>query len=54
MNWRRVRCRRNAADWLVLNRGKSGVNAIYDAWRSLSARFRGQTFAREHHAEVSR
>ena len=47
-------CRRNAADWVVLNRGKSGVHAIYDAWRSLSARFRGQSFAREHHAEVSR
>ena len=47
-------CRRDPADWLVLNRGKSGVNAIYDAWRSLRARFRGQPFAREHHAEVWR
>ena len=47
-------CRRNPADWLVLNRGKSGVNAIYDTWRSLRARFRGQSFTREHHAEVLR
>ena len=45
---------RHPADWLVLNRGKSGVNAIYDAWRGLRARFGGQPFARPHDVELSR
>ena len=47
-------CRREPSDWRVLDRGKSGVNAVYDGWRSLSARLRGLSFARDHQAEVSR
>lgn len=47
-------CHRHAVDWLVLNRGKAGVNAIYDAWRALRAGFRGQPFARAHDVELSR
>lgn len=45
---------RDASDWLVLNEGSSGVNALYDFWRWLNARIRGQEFAREHPAEVTR
>jgi len=47
-------CRRDSSEWLVLNRGASGVNAIYDAWRWLRARVNQKTFAREHRAEISR
>ena len=41
-------CRRNPLDWFVLDRGASGVGAIYDAWRMLRARLSGTPFAREH------
>jgi 1-acyl-sn-glycerol-3-phosphate acyltransferase len=38
-------CRRDAGEWLMLNRGTSGVNSIYDAWRRVRARLRGAKFA---------
>lgn len=44
-------CRRDPSDWLVLDKGASGVSAIYDTWRMLRARLRGTTFAREHQPE---
>lgn len=44
-------CRRNPFDWLVLDKGASGVSAIYDAWRMLRARLRGVAFVREHRPE---
>lgn len=47
-------CRRDPNDWLTLNRGKSGVGAIYDAWRHLRARARGETFVADHLPEVRR
>lgn len=47
-------CRRDATEWVTLNRGKSGVNAIYDSWRWLRGRIRGETFVPEHPAEASR
>jgi len=47
-------CRRDPAEWLMLNRGMSGVSGIYDGWRWLRARVRGKKFAPEHHAEVPR
>lgn len=47
-------CRRDPADWRMLNRGQSGVSGIYDAWRWLRARMRGENFSREHQAEDSR
>jgi 1-acyl-sn-glycerol-3-phosphate acyltransferase len=47
-------CRRGAAEWSTLDRGKSGVNGIYDAWRWLCARVRGQTFVPEHQSEATR
>jgi len=47
-------CRRDSSEWLVLNRGTSGVNTIYDAWRWLRARVSRKTFVREHRAEIAR
>ncbi len=47
-------CRRDPAEWLTLNRGHSGVNGFYDAWRWLRARVRGEKFAPEHRPEVPR
>lgn len=47
-------CRRDSSEWIVLNRGKSGVNSIYDSWRWLWARIGQQEFVREHRAEVMR
>lgn len=46
-------CRRKAAEWRTLNRGKSGVGGIYDAWRWLRARMRGEKFEPEHQTEVA-
>ena len=43
--------RRDPLDWLVLDRGASGVNAIYDAWRMLRARLSGATFSCDHRPE---
>lgn len=45
-------CRRDPGDWRTLLHGKSGVTAIYDAWRSLRARLRGQKFDAGHLAEA--
>jgi 1-acyl-sn-glycerol-3-phosphate acyltransferase len=45
-------CRREAAEWGTLIRGKSGVGGIYDAWRWLRARMSGEKFVPEHHTEV--
>lgn len=45
-------CRRDAAEWITLNRGKSGVSRIYDGWRRLRARLRGERFESEHHPGV--
>ena len=36
--------RRDLLDWFVLDRGASGVSAIYDAWCPLRARLSGTTF----------
>ena len=47
-------CRRHPSEWVVLNRGKSGVNPIYDSWRWLWARISRQEFVREHRTEVMR
>ncbi len=47
-------CRRVADDWLVLDQGECGGSAIYDAWRRLRAKVRGEKFTAEHHSEVSR
>ena len=41
-------CRRDPAEWVMLDRGASGVNAFYDAWRWL----RGEKHAREHRPEA--
>ena len=41
-------CRRDPSDWFVLEEGASGINAIYDGWRSLRSRLCGESFAREH------
>jgi 1-acyl-sn-glycerol-3-phosphate acyltransferase len=46
-------CRRDPAEWLTLDRGGSGVSAIYDTWRRLRARLRGETFSPEHHPETA-
>lgn len=45
-------CRRDAAEWVSLHRGKSGVSRIYDAWRWARARLRGEKFAAEHFGEA--
>jgi 1-acyl-sn-glycerol-3-phosphate acyltransferase len=45
-------CRRDVNQWVTLNRGKSGVSGVYDGWRRLRARVRGEKFQPEHHAEV--
>jgi len=47
-------CRRDASEWCTLNSGQSGVGGIYDAWRWLRARVRGEKFAPEHPVEVKR
>lgn len=45
-------CRRDPNAWLILNRGKSGVHAIYDTWRRVKSQMRGENFTPEHHAEA--
>ena len=47
-------CRRDPAEWRVLEKGASGVNVIYDAWRRFRARLSGAKFDPEHHAEDAR
>ncbi len=44
-------CRRDPTEWRTLNRGRSGVSGIYDVWRSLRARMRGEKFTPEHQRE---
>jgi 1-acyl-sn-glycerol-3-phosphate acyltransferase len=40
--------RRDPADFEFLLRGRTGVGVVYDLWRSLRARVRGERFRREH------
>lgn len=47
-------CRRDPADWLTLDRGRSGVNAFYDAWRHVGGWIRGEKSVREHFVEANR
>jgi hypothetical protein len=47
-------CQRNPADWLTLGRGKTGIGPIYDAWRRLRAKLRGETFVAGHSPESAR
>jgi hypothetical protein len=44
-------CQRDPADWIVLDRGKFGINAIYDTWRWLRSRICGGGFARGRNTE---
>lgn len=45
-------CRRAPDEWRTLERGASGVTAIYDAWRWLRSWVRGEKFTREHRGEA--
>lgn len=40
--------RRNPADFQLVCRGDSGQGGLYDLWRSFKAKFRGETFRKEH------
>ena len=40
--------RRDSGDFEVLLRGRAGVGGVYDLWRRLLARLRGETFLPEH------
>lgn len=40
--------RRQPNEWKILLRAKSGVNPLYDFWRSMQARWRGEKFRAEH------
>jgi len=40
--------RRNPADFEMVLRGGAGQGGVYDLWRSLKARFRGEAFDKEH------
>jgi len=40
--------RRNSADFKTVLRGGAGQGGIYDLWRALQAKLRGQTFSKEH------
>lgn len=44
-------CRRDLADWVVTEKGASGVSAVYDLWRRLRAWISGTDFAPEHQPE---
>jgi len=39
---------RNAAAFKTILRGRAGVGGVYDVWRRLVARLRGETFRAEH------
>jgi hypothetical protein len=43
--------RRDSSEWIVLERGASGVNAIYDGWRSMRSRMSGTAFSAEHQSD---
>ena len=47
-------CRRDYDEWIFVNQGKSGVNAIYDSWQHFRARLRGEGFIADHQPEVRR
>lgn len=47
-------CRRDPAEWITLSRGQTGVGAIYDTWRRVRAKLRGETFSAEHTGEATR
>ena len=47
-------CQREAGDWIILNRGTSGVNKIYDSWRWLRAKLERKQFSAEHQPEMPR
>jgi 1-acyl-sn-glycerol-3-phosphate acyltransferase len=40
--------RRDEGDFEVLLRGRAGVGGVYDVWRRLRARLRGETFSPQH------
>ncbi len=41
---------RRASEFRDLLRGEAGVNGVYDLWRAVRARLRGEKFSREHGA----
>jgi 1-acyl-sn-glycerol-3-phosphate acyltransferase len=45
-------CRRELADWLVLNPGSSSIHPVFDLWCRAKARFAGRNFVREHQPEM--
>ena len=45
--------RRDPDDWIVLDKGASGISAMYDTWRWLRSRICGQRFVRGHSLEES-
>jgi 1-acyl-sn-glycerol-3-phosphate acyltransferase len=44
-------CRRDPADFEILLRGRAGVGGLYDTWRALRSRWRGESFRRAHGAK---
>ncbi len=44
-------CRRDAAEWHLLDRGTSGVNAVYNTWSRVRARVTGRLYTADHYAE---
>ena len=44
-------CRRDPSEWIVLDRGASGVTAIYDAWRRVRSWITGAEYICEHQPE---
>ncbi len=45
-------CRRDPSEWRLLDRGRSGVGGVYDAWRWIKARLGGKNFTVEHPPEA--
>ena len=45
--------RRDPLDWIVLEKGASGISAMYDTWRWLGSWICGRQFVRGHKAENS-
>lgn len=43
--------RRDPTDWILLDRGDSGINAIYDGWRWLRSRIKGEGSVQKHSAK---
>jgi 1-acyl-sn-glycerol-3-phosphate acyltransferase len=44
-------CRRDPTDWILLDKGRSGISAVYDAWRWIRSRVQGVAFVRGHKTE---